>query len=99
MSMLHDRSVAQERVAAVSQSEEAELSRKVGSASNGGWTGVQTSGGRGDNNRTAASRLEHRLDSQRGRGRAEVGGGGTAAGVESTARVRRTIQFLEDCDR
>lgn len=104
---IHARSVAQERVAALSQSEEADLARRrEGLVSTGGWTGVQTTSrgaDGGDGSRTAPppnktdaiSRLERRLEVHLGRGK----GWGAAAGVESTARVTRTIQFLEDCDR
>lgn len=98
------RSVAQERVSAVAQSEEAELSRRradCAKARSGGGASVQGGKGRdreegsrpgpGEGN-DPVSRLEHRLEVQGG---ARPGIGGV---VESTARIRRNIQFLQDCD-
>lgn len=97
------RSVAQERVKAVAETEE---TRRAKLATSGGWTG--TSRCTGDSSSRAAgarmsdpvSRLEHRLEVQQGHGR----GGAEDAGKwrlvgEPTASIRRNIQFLEDCDR
>lgn len=102
--VLSCRSVAQERVSAVAQSEEAELSRRradCAKAKAGGGAGVQGVKGRdrghgsrpgpGEGN-DPVSRLEHRLEVQGG---SRPGSGGEG---ESTARIRRNIQFLEDCD-
>lgn len=99
------RSVAQERVLAVAQTEEAELSRRAETGcATGGWAGVQGTRCRRESGRAAArksdpvSRLEHRLEVQQGRRGAGGGEEGRLAG-EPTARIRRNIKFLEDCDR
>ena len=105
-----NRSVAQERVKAVAETEEADLSRRGGKTgtSAGGWT-TSTSRCTGGSSRDAGvarrsdpvSRLEHRLEVKQGQGpgglKAEEGG---RLGEEHPmARLRRNIQFLEECDR
>eukprot|EP00903_Cladosiphon_okamuranus_P008227 g7920.t1 len=99
------RSVAEERVKAVAESEEAELSRGAESRANGGWTGTKTRYSNGASKDDPVSRLERRLEVRQGRGRGHGRGGpdvkeeGRIAGGALTATIRRNIQFLEDCDR
>lgn len=113
MDLNHDaggthRSVAEERVKVVAQTEEAGRSRRCETGARGGWTSLEgASRCRRDSSRTDSgrridpvSRLEHRLEVQQGHGRGvvEAGEEGRLAG-EQTAMIRRNIQFLEDCDR
>lgn len=105
-----NRSVAEERVKAVAETEAAELSRRAETHAYGGWTATTTRY-RGDSSRAASgaskndpvSRLEHRLEVRQGRGGHGRGGPDAEqdkiAGGAPTATIRRNIQFLEDCDR
>ncbi|CBN74184.1 hypothetical protein Esi_0013_0105 [Ectocarpus siliculosus] len=90
------RSVAEERVAGAAPTKRPDNSKRAETSSNHGWMTTQNGGGRGIKNRAApgreneaAPRLENHSWAQQGSGE---------AGVGSTARVRRTIKMLEDCD-
>lgn len=92
------RSVAEERVASVARSEQADdCGGAKGVSNNWGWTGVPHGQGNRESSHAptsprdgAMSRLENRLGAQ---------GGRREPGMELTARIRRNIRFLEECDR
>eukprot|EP00752_Nemacystus_decipiens_P011965 g10606.t1 len=104
------RCVAEEQVKAVAKSEEVTGPPcRATTGTNGGWT--SNSRYTGDSGRAPSggvrksddpvSRLEHRLEVQRGHGRGGVKAAQESGWAEehSTARIRRNIRFLEDCDR
>ncbi|CAM9509981.1 unnamed protein product, partial [Hapterophycus canaliculatus] len=91
------RSAAEERVATVARSEEAEVCRRAERVSSSrGWTGLPTDHDQSDSGRTpihptdgAMWKLKNQLGARGGRREPEV---------ELTARIRRNIRFLEECD-
>ncbi|CAB1111317.1 unnamed protein product [Ectocarpus sp. CCAP 1310/34] len=90
------RSVAEERVAAAAPTKRPDNSKRSETSSNHGWISSQNGGSRGiknhaspDRENEAAPRLANQSWARHGSGEARVG---------STARVRRTIKMLENCD-
>lgn len=92
------RSVAEERVATVARSEGAHVTGRTERVSSSwGWTGLPN--GRGKRESGHASMSPKKEPMSRAENRRGAQGGRREPGSELTARIRRNIRFLEECDR